>query len=128
MRHSGHSDRLVVVILECGCNLTGSRNRSCSGSEGVCACLPGVAGNKCDRCLPQHFGYDDGSGCRRCNCDPLGARHGNCTSDSGQCSCKAGIVTSSRTCSECGDGFFNLSNAGCQSEFCAFRSTSDEKR
>lgn len=102
------------VVSDCRCNVTGSVNGSCFGITGQCTCRPGVMGSKCDKCMPLHFGFNSGTGCRPCNCDSLGAQNSTCNADTGQCFCKVGIDADSRTCSVCGDSFYNKSDAGCQ--------------
>ncbi len=32
-------------------------------------CRPGVTGQRCDMCLPNHFGFSP-DGCKPCECDP----------------------------------------------------------
>lgn len=48
----------------CKCNPTGSYNISCSVNTGQCFCKPGVTGQHCDRCLPNHYGFSP-EGCSR---------------------------------------------------------------
>lgn len=49
--------------VPCHCNSFGSKSFDCSES-GQCRCQPGVTGQKCDRCAPGHFNFQEG-GCTR---------------------------------------------------------------
>ena len=42
--------------VECGCNLDGSKNSSCS-SCGKCYCKSNVVGEKCDTCANGYFNF-----------------------------------------------------------------------
>lgn len=48
--------------LPCNCS-AGSLSDDCT-PEGQCLCVPGVAGEKCDRCARGFYAYQDG-GCTR---------------------------------------------------------------
>ena len=43
---------------ECYCDQIGSE--LCDHTNGFCQCLPGVEGDKCDRCMVNHWGFDNG--------------------------------------------------------------------
>ncbi|XP_069629626.1 netrin-4 isoform X5 [Haliaeetus albicilla] len=70
----------------CSCHPLGSAalplgpRTFCDPSTGDCPCKPGVAGPRCDRCLPGYWGFGT-YGCRPCDCartcDP---RTGDCRS------------------------------------------------
>ncbi|KAK4830393.1 hypothetical protein QYF61_010904 [Mycteria americana] len=72
----------------CSCHPLGSAalplgpRTFCDPSTGDCPCKPGVAGPRCDRCLPGYWGFS-AYGCRPCDCahscDP---RTGDCRSSS----------------------------------------------
>ena len=48
----------------CQCHPLGSDDAGkCDEDTGVCTCLPGVGGDKCDSCLDNHYGMD-GNGCK----------------------------------------------------------------
>lgn len=47
--------------MSCDCVFPGSVGEQCDG-QGMCDCLPGVTGAKCDQCLPGFFGLSS-SGC-----------------------------------------------------------------
>ena len=49
--------------LPCNCSTSGSVSDDCT-QEGRCHCVPGVAGEKCDRCARGFYAYEDG-GCTR---------------------------------------------------------------
>lgn len=56
-------------------------------TPGACICPPRVTGEKCDKCEPYTFGFDQIIGCELCNCQPLGVEHGNlqCDLNNGTC-------------------------------------------
>lgn len=64
----------------CSCHPVGSAvlplgpHTFCDPSTGDCPCKPGVAGPRCDHCLPGYWGFS-AYGCRPCDCarscDPL---------------------------------------------------------
>lgn len=71
------------VCVACGCDPRGSREESCDPA-GRCRCLPGVGGDKCDRCGRGHFGFGadgcagkrrawGGQRCGRARSSPRGA-------------------------------------------------------
>ncbi|NWQ83039.1 NET4 protein, partial [Columbina picui] len=72
----------------CSCHPLGSAalplgpRTFCDPSTGDCPCKPGVAGPRCDRCLPGYWGFG-AYGCRPCDCarscDP---RTGDCSNSS----------------------------------------------
>ncbi|NXB75002.1 NET4 protein, partial [Donacobius atricapilla] len=72
----------------CSCHPVGSAvlplgpRTFCDPSTGDCPCKPGVAGPRCDHCLPGYWGFG-AYGCRPCDCaracDPL---TGDCRSSS----------------------------------------------
>lgn len=53
----------MFLLSECNCDV-GSFNNSCS-DDGLCFCLPGVIGAKCDQCLP-FYSTLSSSGCQPC--------------------------------------------------------------
>ena len=100
---------------------------------GVCInCTGNTIGDDCGACAefyynPPGVALNSPEGCQACSCNEAGmeggatdcARGDQSVSDSGQCACKTFI--SDRTCSECSDGYFNLSSInpdGCQSCEC----------
>ena len=102
--------------------------------SGVCLnCTGNTVGSDCGSCAEFYYNppgtpFDSEGSCVECSCDAAGVAsesldcaHGDRLDggDSGQCECK--IFASGRTCSECSDGFFNLSVSnpeGCQSCEC----------
>lgn len=54
--------------VPCHCNSFGSKSFDCDES-GQCRCQPGVTGQKCDRCAPGHFSFQEG-GCTCKNSPP----------------------------------------------------------
>ena len=64
----------------CVCNSLGT-NRSkaeCDRVDGQCPCLPGVEGQRCDRCQANHWNLASRNGCTACNCDPTGSESLQC--------------------------------------------------
>ncbi|XP_058247538.1 laminin subunit alpha-2 isoform X3 [Hemibagrus wyckioides] len=73
--------------VPCHCNSFGSKSFDCSES-GQCRCQPGVTGQKCDRCTPGHFNFQEG-GCTPCECSHVG---NNCDPGTGRCLCPPNTV------------------------------------
>uniref|UniRef100_A0A8D0DGP9 Laminin, gamma 1 n=1 Tax=Sander lucioperca TaxID=283035 RepID=A0A8D0DGP9_SANLU len=102
--------------LACSCNTVGSESPQCD-SRGVCACKPGVGGEKCDRCQPGFHSLTE-AGCRPCACSPSGSTQ-ECDVNTGQCRCKDHVEGFS--CDRCKLGYFNLEPSnpqGCTACFC----------
>ncbi|KAL5265606.1 hypothetical protein ACHWQZ_G006355 [Mnemiopsis leidyi] len=84
---------------DCNCDTGGSVSGTCD-SEGRCTCRRNVVGLKCDSCALNHFGLNEGEGCKPCDCNPYGViRQTNlnadrelepdlsCDENTGQCKC-----------------------------------------
>lgn len=105
--------------IACDCNPVGSKLLQCN-SEGKCQCKPGVTGDKCDKCEPNH--YDFGAhGCKNCGCSEIGSINNtpSCDPYTGTCYCKENVE--GKRCRECKPGFFNLDKEntfGCTPCFC----------
>uniref|UniRef100_A0A8C2ZDC0 Laminin, gamma 1 n=1 Tax=Cyclopterus lumpus TaxID=8103 RepID=A0A8C2ZDC0_CYCLU len=102
--------------LPCSCNTVGSESPQCD-NRGVCACKPGVTGEKCDRCQSGFHSLTE-AGCRPCSCSPSGSTQ-ECDVNTGQCRCKDNVEGFS--CDRCKLGFFNLDPSnpqGCTACFC----------
>lgn len=102
--------------LPCLCNPVGSMSPQCD-DRGMCACKPGVTGEKCDRCQPGHHSLTE-AGCRQCSCSPSGSTQ-ECDVNTGQCRCKDNVEGFS--CDRCKLGYFNLDEnnpQGCTPCFC----------
>jgi laminin gamma 1 len=71
------------------CNKEGSLHLQCD-PFGQCKCKPGVTGQKCDRCLPNHYDLTS-DGCKLCNCNPIGSYDSPAICDpiDGKCRCKS---------------------------------------
>lgn len=95
----------------CACDEKGSISSVCDGNSGKCTCLPGVGGDKCDQCRPQHFNLQAGSGCELCSCDPIGSVSGECDVSTGQCVCKPGVT--GPKCGQCLTDYWGHSPEGC---------------
>lgn len=48
-------------IIGCVCAAAGTE--FCDSYSGKCVCHPNVVGEKCDRCLKDHYGFESGRGC-----------------------------------------------------------------
>lgn len=97
-----------VLCERCRCpSETANYAKTCYsiGSYGqhVCECLPGYAGQLCDRCATGYYGDPlMVIPCKPCACNPAGSRHQNCNMKTGQCACLPGV--SGRQCDECPEG------------------------
>uniref|UniRef100_A0A8B9LNT4 Basement membrane-specific heparan sulfate proteoglycan core protein n=1 Tax=Astyanax mexicanus TaxID=7994 RepID=A0A8B9LNT4_ASTMX len=83
----GCAHMLPGGCVPCNCNSFGSKSFDC-GENGQCRCQPGVTGQKCDRCAPGHFNFQEG-GCTPCQCAHVG---NNCDSTTGQCICPPNTI------------------------------------
>lgn len=102
--------------LPCLCSTVGSMSPQCD-DRGMCACKPGVTGEKCDRCQPGHHSLTE-AGCRPCSCSPSGSTL-ECDVSTGQCRCKDHVE--GFNCDRCKLGYFNLDEnnpQGCTPCFC----------
>ncbi|XP_027875481.1 laminin subunit gamma-1 [Xiphophorus couchianus] len=111
-----HRDQSGNRCLPCNCNSIGSESPQCN-NRGVCACKPGVTGEKCDRCQPGFHSLTE-AGCRPCSCSPSGSTQ-ECDVNTGQCRCKDNVEGFS--CDRCKPGYFNLdpnNPQGCTACFC----------
>jgi hypothetical protein len=50
--------KIQICFSECRCKKLGTE--VCNHNTGDCACLPGVEGEICDRCEPDHWGFESG--------------------------------------------------------------------
>eukprot|EP00117_Sycon_ciliatum_P009054 scpid1187/ scgid4064/ Laminin subunit alpha-5; Laminin-10 subunit alpha; Laminin-11 subunit alpha; Laminin-15 subunit alpha len=78
---------LVANGLQCtACQCHRAGSIGCAPLTGVCLCMPGFAGPRCDRCLDFHYHSTNASVCERCNCPSSGSV--SCNATSGQCNCR----------------------------------------
>ncbi|KAG9347470.1 hypothetical protein JZ751_005037 [Albula glossodonta] len=98
--------------VPCNCNSFGSKSFDC-GEAGQCRCQPGVMGQKCDRCSPGHFNFQEG-GCTPCQCAHVG---NNCDSSTGQCICPPNTI--GERCDKCAPNYWGHDIVtGCKSCDC----------
>ena len=108
-------------------------------NSGVCInCTDNTTGTDCGTCTdfyynPPGIPINSPGGCQPCDCHEAGVQNGDTDckrgdsvdgSDSGQCTCKT--FATGRTCSECADGYFNLSATnpeGCRRCVCDVEGT-----
>ncbi|XP_010636969.1 laminin subunit alpha-1 isoform X1 [Fukomys damarensis] len=100
----------------CDCHEKGSLSSMCHRETGHCDCRPHVTGQRCDQCLPGHYGLDAGLGCLPCNCSTAGSTSDACT-DQGHCHCVPGVA--GRRCDRCSHGFYAYRDGGCTPCDCA---------
>ncbi|XP_021120891.1 laminin subunit alpha-1 isoform X2 [Heterocephalus glaber] len=100
----------------CDCHEQGSLSGVCHRETGRCDCRPHVTGQRCDQCLPDHYGLDAGLGCLPCNCSVAGSTSEACTAQ-GQCHCVPGVA--GRRCDRCSHGFYAYRDGGCTPCDCA---------
>ena len=81
-----------IFFQSCNCHPGGSVSQQCDKLSGLCRCLLGFEGDRCDRCSPGYYNFPK---CRPCNCHPGGTvqekcdENGNCECDrNGICECK----------------------------------------
>ncbi len=92
--------------IDCQCNPLGSENVQCDPA-GRCRCRPGVIGDKCDRCAPNHYELST-TGCKMCSCNSIGSFDSPpvCDPRDGSCRCKANVE--GMNCDKPKPGYFNL--------------------
>ena len=56
--------RSLFVISACGCMTAGSKDASCTDSDGVCTCNTGYTGSKCDSCADGYYMDMDDDKCK----------------------------------------------------------------
>lgn len=70
----------------CLCEPQGTR--MCNHTTGDCECHPNVIKDDCSECKADHWGINDGEGCRLCECG-IAAKNSTCDLETGQVSfCK----------------------------------------
>ncbi|XP_048106035.1 laminin subunit alpha-2 isoform X4 [Alosa alosa] len=98
--------------VPCHCNSFGSKSFDCD-ENGQCRCQPGVTGQKCDRCKPGHFNFQEG-GCTPCECSHVG---NNCDANTGQCICPPNTV--GERCDKCAPNHWGHDiQTGCKACVC----------
>ena len=61
-----NTDREIIALTACGCKTEYSVGVGCNPLTGMCECLPGVIGDKCNQC-PHRWVLIPGEGCRVCD-------------------------------------------------------------
>ena len=101
----------VCVCAACQCN---GHSDYCS-EDGTCMnCTSNTAGGHCELCAADFYNHTS-SGCVACDCHPSGSLNSTCNMTTGQCQCAMNVSKTSRTCDQCVDGYYNISN--CQREY-----------
>lgn len=54
---------MTALCPPCSCNSIGSKSGLCNTHTGICDCLPGVDGFRCDTCQNFHWGFST-NGCQ----------------------------------------------------------------
>ncbi|CAI2344090.1 unnamed protein product [Caenorhabditis sp. 36 PRJEB53466] len=99
----------------CECNRVGSFGHACD-ETGQCKCRPGVAGLKCDHCLPSFWGIhliaQGALSCRPCGCSAFGSARPDCEQTTGKCECRNEALGDK--CNQCPNGSM-MTAGGCVS-------------
>ncbi|VVC37186.1 Hypothetical protein CINCED_3A012310 [Cinara cedri] len=106
--------------IPCNCYPEGSDGSLCIPDKetgvGICNCLKGYFGAKCNECAPGYNGFPN---CKPCACDERGVRTAPLSCED-QCDCKKHVT--GEGCNECKVGYFNLQATnpnGCEKCFCS---------
>eukprot|EP00794_Sanderia_malayensis_P020024 gene20024-21985_t len=125
---SSHPDGCIP----CECNTLGTQGGSvsCDIVTGQCTCKANVqpGSTKCSTCRTGFYGLSGSNpdGCTACNCDPWGSSDTTtCDAITGQCTCKA--TTEGRRCHTCRNGYFGMTQSGCQQCRCNVDGTDPAK-
>ncbi|KAJ8738019.1 hypothetical protein PYW08_000614 [Mythimna loreyi] len=92
----------------CSCDEFGMER--CDPATGTCVCRPGVIGDRCDQCSPNHYGLNSGQGCTPCDCG-IASESAQCDHNTGQCNCSKGVT--GKHCDQCAAGYWNYTKEGC---------------
>ncbi|XP_037091485.1 laminin subunit beta-1-like isoform X2 [Pollicipes pollicipes] len=108
-----YGDAVERTCRECMCNMLGTDASAgpCNPATGQCNCLANVMGQRCDRCIANHWKIAIGDGCEPCACDPVGSLKDQCNEYDGQCVCKPGF--GGRRCNQCQDNFWGNPRIEC---------------
>lgn len=93
-----------IIILK-------ASNSQCDLKNGQCACMPGAAGQFCDRCDHGFWHYSP-QGCQKCDCEADLSMGTVCDVNTGQCHCQEG-ATGSR-CDKCLPNYLRVPGFGCR--------------
>jgi len=86
-------------------------NSQCDLKTGQCACMPGAAGQFCERC-DHGFWHYSSQGCQKCDCEADLSMGTVCDVNTGQCHCQEG-ATGSR-CDKCLTNYLRVPGYGCR--------------
>uniref|UniRef100_UPI00398F4E43 laminin subunit beta-2 isoform X1 n=1 Tax=Pristiophorus japonicus TaxID=55135 RepID=UPI00398F4E43 len=115
-----HGDPSRRSCRKCTCNHLGTVRDQCPSRDecacdrrtGQCTCLPNVMGQNCDRCAPNYWNLDSGSGCVPCRCANINSFTSTCNEFTGQCQCRPGF--GGQSCTDCQENYWGDPNMQCR--------------
>uniref|UniRef100_A0A0N5ATM8 Laminin subunit alpha n=1 Tax=Syphacia muris TaxID=451379 RepID=A0A0N5ATM8_9BILA len=95
------------------CNCSGNIDLmavgNCDSVTGKCLrCVHNTAGDHCEICKENHWGYAANQSCTPCLCHPKGALSQKCNIDTGDCECHENYE--GKQCDKCKDGHGDIEN------------------
>lgn len=69
-------------------------------------------GQNCDRCAPNYWNLDSGSGCVPCRCANINSFTSTCNEFTGQCQCRPGF--GGQSCTDCQENYWGDPNVQCR--------------
>uniref|UniRef100_A0A674B6M8 Laminin, alpha 2 n=1 Tax=Salmo trutta TaxID=8032 RepID=A0A674B6M8_SALTR len=96
----GHFNFQEGGCTPCQCAHVGNNS---DGNAGKCICPPNTVWERCDKCVPNHWGHDIMAGCKACGCNQVGSLTQQCNPNTGCCLCRE--QCHGKKCSECRLGY-----------------------